>query len=596
VIVTDVDADPLWEDFRELAGSFGLRACWSTPILSPDGTVLGTFAVYYDRVLAPREYDMELVDLVARTASIAIGRHRLERDRERTLRIVQTLNEIGEAVSSRVDLHDVVQVVTDAATRVTGAQFGAFFYNVIRSDGEAYTLYTISGVPREKFERFPMPRNTKVFDPTFRGEGVIRLEDVTKDERYGHNAPYYGMPEGHLPVHSYLAAPVLDPDGEVLGGLFFGHSEPGRFTKEHEEIVVGIAAQAAIAIVNSRLYEREQHARAEAEARSRAAFSLEHIDNGVVLVDTNGTVLVWNRAAAAITGVPAEEANGQRLDEIVTGWDAATEQLRSASGASGQTVPVEVGGREVWLEVSATRFQGGIVFAFKDVTDERRLEAMRNDLIATVSHELRTPVTAVFGAVKTLERDDVRSNEEMARTLFEIVKSESTRLVQLVEEILLASNLDRGSVVVASDPVDALEVAREAAAGFAPAGAEISVDGDSLCVVADGHRLRQVLDNLLDNALKYSDGAPVEVTVRPDRASVRIDVADHGPGIPEAQRVRIFEKFVRLDPDMQGGVNGTGLGLYIARELVDRMQGRLRIESRRDGAPGALFSISLPAA
>ena len=132
-------------------------------------------------------------------------------------------------------------MVTDAGVELSGAEFGAFFYNVVDSQGEAYLLYTLSGAPREAFSRFPNPRNTAVFAPTFEGTGVVRSDDIRVDPRYGKNAPYYGMPEGHLPVCSYLAVPVISRSGEVIGGLFFGHSQPGVFTERAEHILVGIA-------------------------------------------------------------------------------------------------------------------------------------------------------------------------------------------------------------------------------------------------------------------------------------------------------------------------------------------------------------------
>src|SRR6185503_21201060 len=124
---------------------------------------------------------------------------------------------------------------------LSGAAFGAFFYNVINESGNAYTLYTISGVPREAFAGFPMPRNTAVFAPTFSGKGVVRSDDITKDVRYGQSAPHHGMPKGHLPVRSYLAAPVVSRSGEVIGGLFFGHPETNIFTDRAERLVVGVA-------------------------------------------------------------------------------------------------------------------------------------------------------------------------------------------------------------------------------------------------------------------------------------------------------------------------------------------------------------------
>ena len=197
---------------------------------------------------------------------------------EETLReqaeALRTLNEVGKLISAELDLHNTVQAVTNAATELTGARFGAFFYNVENQDGASYMLYTLAGVPREAFDHFPMPRATDLFGPTFRGEGVVRIGEVTKDPRYGKNSPYYGMPDGYLPVTSYLAVPVLSRSGEVLGGLFFGHPDPNVFSERDEMVVAGLAAQAAVAMDNARLYETAKKARAEAE---RAAAENEHL-------------------------------------------------------------------------------------------------------------------------------------------------------------------------------------------------------------------------------------------------------------------------------------------------------------------------------
>ena len=183
--------------------------------------------------------------------------------------VLDAMNRAGRALSAELDLQKVVQAVTDAATAVSGAAFGAFFYNVIDARGESFMLYAISGVPRETFASFPMPRNTEIFAPTFRGDGPIRLDDVRKDPRYCKSGPHFGMPSGHLPVASYLAVPVVSRSGEVIGGLFFGHPEPARFGAREEQVVVGLAAQAAIAVDNARLYEKEQQARFEAEGANR---------------------------------------------------------------------------------------------------------------------------------------------------------------------------------------------------------------------------------------------------------------------------------------------------------------------------------------
>jgi signal transduction histidine kinase len=205
--------------------------------------------------------------------------HEVKRAREalsEESRLLNLLHETGRSIAADLDLHTLLQTVTDSATQLSGAEFGAFFYNSVDAQGESFLLFTLSGADRAAFERFGQPRATPLFGPTFKGEGTIRCDDVLEDERYGQ---WGGMPVGHLPVRSYLAAPVVSRNGEVIGGLFFGHSRVGVFTERIERIITGIASQAAVAIDNARLYERlrrayedrqqlldaERNARAEAE-------------------------------------------------------------------------------------------------------------------------------------------------------------------------------------------------------------------------------------------------------------------------------------------------------------------------------------------
>ncbi|MGE4053414.1 MAG: ATP-binding protein [Vicinamibacterales bacterium] len=186
---------------------------------------------------------------------------RLREEAVHQARITEKLAEVGAVVASSLDREFIVQKVTDTATELTGAEFGAFFYNVIdREPGEAYRLYALSGVPKEQFASFPQPRATSLFGPTFRGEGIVRLADVTRDARYGQSAPYFGMPKGHLPVRSYLAVPVKGASQHVLGGLFFGHSQVGVFSALHEQLAAGIANWASVALQNAHLYSAAREA------------------------------------------------------------------------------------------------------------------------------------------------------------------------------------------------------------------------------------------------------------------------------------------------------------------------------------------------
>lgn len=225
--------------------------------------------------------------------------------------MIQTIHQIGQVLSAELDLQKLVQAVTDIATELVRAQFGAFFYNVIDQEGERYTLYTISGVPASAFDRFPMPRNTPLFGPTFRGEGTVLIDNVREDARFGKNAPYHGMPEGHLPVTSYLAVSVTSRSGEVIGGLFFGHSEEGVFSEWDVQLLEGLAAQVAIAVDNARLFEQVQRERIKAE-QSEQNYRLlsEAIPQMVWSTRPDGWVEYFNQRWYEYTGLTPAESEG----------------------------------------------------------------------------------------------------------------------------------------------------------------------------------------------------------------------------------------------------------------------------------------------
>jgi signal transduction histidine kinase/CheY-like chemotaxis protein len=214
----------------------------------------------------PSAYERLLLNAAANQLAFALRERQLLREESHLL---ETVNRVGRVLAGELNLQKLMQALTDAATDISRAQFGAFFYTVADAGGDTYKLHTLSGAPREAFASFPMPGNTAIFDPTFSGERVVRWDDVTRAPQYGHHPPFHGMPPGHLPVTSYLAVPVVSRSGEVLGGLFFGHAQPGVFTEREEKLVSSLAAQAAIAIDNARLFERGQKLYAQAQEASR---------------------------------------------------------------------------------------------------------------------------------------------------------------------------------------------------------------------------------------------------------------------------------------------------------------------------------------
>ncbi|HEX3943589.1 MAG TPA: response regulator [Rhizomicrobium sp.] len=379
------------------------------------------------------------------------------REEARTLEI---LNRIGIAIRAELDLDRLIQIVTDAGVELSGAQFGAFFYNVVQAEGEAYTLYTLSGAPREAFERFPMPRNTEIFGPTFRGEGSVRSSDILSDPRYGKNEPYKGMPPGHLPVRSYLAVPVMSRSGDVLGGLFFGHPQPAMFNARAERILLGLAAQAAVAIDNSRLYQesrRELVARQQAEEQlqdlnrtleKRVAERAEQLatstskleeterrfrllvesvtDYAIYMLDRTGKVINWNPGAQRIKGYEREEIIGQHFSRFYTDEERQNEIPFKAIETAARTGKYEAEGWRVrkdgsrfWASavINAIRDSEGNVVGFakvtRDLTDrraaeERLLQSQKMESIGQitggVAHDFNNLLTIIMGNLDALQR------------------------------------------------------------------------------------------------------------------------------------------------------------------------------------------------
>jgi PAS domain S-box-containing protein len=394
-----------------------------------------------------------------------------------------------------------------------------------------------------------------------------------------------------LGLRSFICVPIV-ARGVNTGAITLVSAESGRrYTETDLRTAEELALRAAAVIENAQLYE-------EAERRARASRALETIADGVVLIDPEGRVLLWNNAAEQITGISASDVIGRPARDALPGYGDSVTGV--ALDGRPQTIPVEIDGRELWLSFSAVSFDEGTVYAFRDLTEERGLEQMRSDFVATVSHELRTPLAAIYGAAVTLRRRDLELDKLMRERLLDIVADESDRLAGIVNDVLLASHLDSGQLQLRIETVDAAKLTKtvvEAARTHLPDGVtlEFAAPKSLPAVIADEQQLRQVLVNLVENAVKYSpDGGPVRVQLRRGERGVLWTVSDEGLGIPVSERRRVFEKFYRLDPNMTRGIGGTGLGLYICHELVRRLDGRIWVEA--NNGKGSVFHVELPAA
>jgi signal transduction histidine kinase len=358
------------------------------------------------------------------------------------------------------------------------------------------------------------------------------------------------------------------------------------------------------AIRMRRLDRRVEAQRVELERHARV---LEHVDRGVFLIDDSGLIRYWNPAAQAVTGLDADALVGRPVHEVLPGWDAIGPEVPVATepgpgSIAAKTLPLEIEGRELWISISGVKFEDGVVYAFRNLTEERALDELKSDFIATVSHELRTPLAAIYGCARTLLRPDLELGPDDNARMLEVIAQESERLTRIVSDVLLANQIDAGRLRLRDQEVDVAGLARDvvdemraALDGRDDIAFELLVPDPVGRVIADEDRLRQVLLNLIDNAVKYSpDGGRVEVELEQRQSSLRIAVRDQGLGIPHDEQQRIFGKFYRVDPQQTLGVGGTGLGLYISRELVRRMQGRVWVTSRE--GEGSTFVVALPLA
>ncbi|HVH44063.1 MAG TPA: ATP-binding protein [Labilithrix sp.] len=314
--ITDIDAviGKSWLDFWKGEDRAAAQAALEAAVAGRPGHFVGCYAVrdvprFWDVVVTPildADGKPEMVLAVSRDVT---ERRRQEETLRSETRFLELLNEIGTALAAELDLEKLVQLVTDAGTQLSGAKFGAFFHTLQGAQGEALLLYTLSGAPREAFEGFGLPRATPIFKPILYGEGPVRCDDVLKDPRYGRLAPHYGMPPGHPPVRSFVAVSVVSRTREVIGGLFYGHPEPGVFTERTERLLVGLAGQAAVAIDNARLLERAQRERKRAEEASQEKDEFLAIVSHELRTPLTA-ILGWSRLLRGGTLTPEKRERG----------------------------------------------------------------------------------------------------------------------------------------------------------------------------------------------------------------------------------------------------------------------------------------------
>ena len=487
-------------------------------------------------------------------------------------------------------------------------------------------LYTLSGVSRDDFSKFPMPRNTEVFAPTFTGSSVVRSADITTDPRYGRNEPYHGMPAGHLPVRSYLAVPVFGRNKEVLGGLFFGHAEAGVFDEHAERIVTSIAGHAGVALENAKL---NQELMETATKFQQLANSIPQL---AWMAKPDGSIFWYNERWFQYTGMPPATQLGwgwesvhdpEEIPRVKEKWKAAL-----TSGESWEDIfPLRHDGEFRWHLSRAQPIhdtEGRITLWFgtnTDITEQRKLaedreellaaeraacaEAerigrMKDEFLATLSHELRTPLNAILGWAQLLQHTD--QDAGMLQEGLSVIERNAKVQNQLIGDLLDMSRIISGKVRLEVQRVDLAPVITAVVDSVRPSadaksiGLQKVLDPLAGLYRGDPNRLQQIVWNLLSNAIKFTPkGGKVEVLLERVNSHVQITVSDTGQGIPPDLLPHVFDRFHKEMLQRHRTHGGLGLGLAIAKRWVELHGGRIEAKSPGDGM-GSTFSVTLPVA
>jgi PAS domain S-box-containing protein len=585
----DIENDDRFStEWSDLARDAGFRALVAVPVPGARTGGNGLALVFFS---APRSFlddDLELARHLADAARGALERSELF-EAERTARTLsQQLARMGGILATELDPGALLDEIVRQAPELLGAHAAA-----IRTvEDDELVVVAAFGNDIDHVIGARAPTSSLLSGDVSQSRSPVAVEDAALDERLVGADPILAAGYG-----AFLGVPLSGPEASLHGVLAVYARRPRAWRAEEVEALQALAANASAALSNAELYSRVSL------EKERSVAILANVADGIVAVDRDGQVVLWNPAAEQITGVPAAEALGRTPAQVLQ------RTLASDAGEpprGPQLVSIMRGGEEVWLSLSEAimREPGGAVagriFAFRDISTDRLVEEVKSNFVAAVSHELRTPLTSIYGFAETLLRQDVLFGEAERRTFIQYIASESERLSGIVDQLLNVARLDAGDLHVEPEVVDVAAVVSEVVETATESGPrdghrfEVDLPAEPLAAAADREKLRQVFSILVENALKYSPGGgSVTVGARRTDDYVEVRVVDEGVGIPAGERDRIFRKFYRAEATVRDGGGGTGLGLFIAKELVSAMGGRIWVDSEE--GVGSSFAFELPA-
>lgn len=577
--------DRLDRELRDLLTGEGYGSLLCAPVAAGRGQAYAVLVLGH----GPRAFtdeDVLLAQHLSDAAGGALERSELFEGERRARTFSQRLARVGSLLARSLDPGVVLDEVAREAPSLLAAD--AVVIRLLRDD--ELHVSTVQGPGTRQLLGTASASGAGISGVVAQSGAPRWVRDVREETRLARGDAL--LEDGML---ASVAVPMFAHGGGLYGVIAVYAREPRLWGDDDVEALTALAAAASASVANAELYQRV------AEEKERSGAILANIADGIVAVDRDDVIVLWNAMAEQITGVPAAEALGRRVPDVLQRELAANGDEEPGE----RHVAIRRGSTEVWLALAeAVMFDpvGGVagrIFAFRDVSSERVVEQMKSDFVATVSHELRTPLTSIYGFAETLMRSDVDFSDVERTTFLRYITLESERLIRIVDDLLNVARLEAGTLAVTIAPTDVGEVAYVAAQGIGghpelEQRIVVSVEPGTLVVHADRDKLGQVLANLLDNAVRYSPGGgAITVTARRRTDTAEITVADEGIGIARADQQRIFTKFFRADR-VESGMQGTGLGLFLVRGLVTAMGGRIWVESGEE--TGSRFTFELPLA
>jgi signal transduction histidine kinase len=515
---------------------------------------------------------------------------------------------ISRAMTAELDLSDLLRLILQSAVELVSGKAGIIALADPNQDG-AFRIAAVYGIPANLIDHFaPLLKEL----PIGEGSGSEALPEVRSRLRQVSE-------DADLGFTQVLRLPMSSGD-TIVGMIYIFQEGNYYFVPDAASLLRGFAEQAAIAVTNAHLYEQIN------QDKQRLDAILEYSADGVMILDPTLRIVVFNQALSNMTGWPAEEAIGLYHDDVIQWQSLKTETDLNDAISDGWPLP---GASHLYVEGDARCHQSGclparetitlgityapmlddqgrmtdIIANVRDLTRYREEEELQKTFISVISHELKTPVSIIKGYAGTLRRDDADWSPEIVDDSLGVIEEEADNLTELIDSLLEVSRLQAGTfrLEISDDvflPKIAADVARKLGKQTKKHQISVYFDTDFPTIIGDERRLTQVLNNLVSNAIKYSpDGGDILIKGELHPDYVTVSVRDEGIGVPVHEQGRIFQKFARLDNALSRKTEGTGLGLFLSKAIIEAHDGRIWYQNNNEieaDAPGTTFTFSLP--